>query len=240
MSLDRVLGSGLSVIWRERFVSDAAEKAYSTGEELANVITHGIGALLSIAGGVLLIVLAALGADAWRIVGVTVFGITLVLLYLASMFYHALPYPDAKRIMRICDHCAIYLLIAGTYTPFLLGDMRGPWGWLLFGLLWGGAAIGCTIKLFFTGRFNKISTACYVAMGWAIVLALKPAIESVPVGAMVLMLAGGLSYTGGVVFYLWDRLPYNHAIWHCFVLGGSTMHYLAILFFVAMAAPGTA
>jgi hemolysin III len=220
-------------------VSDTSSKPYSDREELANVITHGIGALLSIVGVVLLIFLAAMGADAWRIVGVTVFGITLVLLYLASMFYHALPYPDAKKIMRICDHCAIYLLIAGTYTPFLLGDMRGPWGWALFVLLWSGAALGCILKLFFTGRFNKLSTACYVAMGWAVVLALKPAIEAVPTGAMILMLAGGLAYTGGVIFYLWERLPYNHAIWHCFVLGGSAMHYAAILFFVAMAAPAS-
>lgn len=213
----------------------SATKFYSRGEELANVVTHGLGVVLSVIGLGLLLLVAVMGADAWRIAGVTVFGTSMVLLYLASVLYHAMPRPETKRIMRILDHCAIYLLIAGTYTPFLLTSLRGPWGWGLLAFMWGAAALGCGIKLFYTGRFEKLSTACYVAMGWAIVVALRPTLELVPTGALALMAAGGLLYTGGVAFYLWDRLPYNHAIWHCFVLGGSLLHFFAVLFFVAPA-----
>lgn len=201
-------------------------------EELMNALTHGLGAVLSLVGFTILIIYAAYEADPWRIVSVTVFGATLTLLYVVSTLYHAVPHPPVKRVMRIADHCAIYLLIAGTYTPFLLVNMRGPWGWSLFGVIWGIAVAGCIFKLFFTGRWDRLSTALYVAMGWAVLVALKPTLQMVPIEALLLMLLGGLSYTGGVIFYCWDRLPYNHAIWHLFVLGGSAAHYCAIFFFV--------
>ena len=211
---------------------------YSLGEEIANSITHGVGAALSIVALTLMVVYAAFGADPWRIVSVSIFGASLIILYLASTLYHAIPLPSVKRMLRIFDHCSIYLLIAGTYTPFLLVSMRGPWGWSLFGVLWGCALAGIVFKLFFIGRWDKIATLLYVAMGWVIVVAMKPVIEAVPSGALLLMLIGGLAYTGGVVFYLWDRIPYNHAIWHLFVLGGSLAHFFAIFFYIAISRSG--
>ncbi len=202
---------------------------YTIAEEVANAITHGIGIVLSVVALVLLVVFATQGGDIWRIVSVSIFGSTLILLYAASTLYHALPQPQVKRMLRVVDHGAIYLLIAGTYTPFLLGDMRGPWGWSLFGLLWGAALSGIIFKIFFVGRFNFIATMLYLAMGWTVVVALKPALEMIPLAALILMAIGGLAYTSGVAFYLWDRLPYNHAIWHLFVLTGSAFHFAAII-----------
>lgn len=211
-------------------MSHESKKHYTVAEEVANAITHAIGAVLSVIALIVLVVYARFEGNAWRVVGVSIFGSALILLYLASTLYHALPQPSVKRILRILDHSAIYVLIAGTYTPFLLGVMRGTWGWALFGVLWGAAVAGIVFKLFFIGRFDRISTLLYVAMGWTVVVAIKPTLEMVP-GAMVLMLIGGLAYTGGVVFYLWDRLPYNHAIWHLFVLAGSATHFAAIFAF---------
>lgn len=208
-----------------------SRKHYTLAEEVANAITHAIGAVLSIIALVVMVVYASFDGDAWKIVGASIFGSALVLLYLASTLYHALPYPSTKRILRILDHSAIYVLIAGTYTPFLLGYMRGPWGWALFGVLWGAAIAGIVFKLLCIGKYDFISTMLYVAMGWAVVVAIKPAIEMIPHGALLLMLIGGLAYTGGVVFYLWDRLPFNHAIWHVFVLAGSASHFAAVLIF---------
>ena len=202
---------------------------YSIAEEVANAITHGIGVVFSVVALVVLVAVASVNGDAWRIVAVSIFGSSMLLLYTASTLYHALPQPAVKRIMRVADHGAIYLLIAGTYTPFLLGDMRGPWGWALFGGLWGAALVGIVYKIFFVGKFNFIATMMYVAMGWSVVLTIKPALESIPVAALVLMAAGGLAYTTGVVFYLWERIPYNHAIWHLFVLAGSAFHFAAIV-----------
>ncbi len=216
-------------------MKDKTEKHYTVGEEIANSLTHGLGTGLSIAALTLMVVFAAYSADPWRIVGVTIFGVSMVLLYLASTLYHAFPQPSVKRVLRVFDHCAIYLLIAGTYTPFLLVNMRGPWGWTLLVILWATAILGCAFKAFHTGRWDKTATLLYIVMGWTIVIALKPAVESVPVGAIVLMLLGGLAYTSGVGFYLWQRLPYHHAIWHVFVLGGSIFHFLAIFFFIAIA-----
>jgi len=205
---------------------------YTLAEEIANALTHGFGAVLSVAAFSVMVVMTAAGADPYRIVGASVFGFTLILMYLASTLYHALPHPTLKGTLRILDHCAIYLLIAGTYTPILLVSMRGTVGWTLLVLMWTFALAGCIFKVFFTGRFDRLSTALYVAMGWVAILAIKPAIEMVPGDALALMALGGLIYTGGVVFYLWDRLPYNHAIWHVFVLGGSAVHFFAISFFV--------
>jgi len=219
-----------------------SEFEHSIGEEIANSVTHGIGALLSVAGLTMLVVYATMAADPWVTVGVSVFGSTMVLMYLASTLYHALPNPNVKRLFRKLDHCAIYLLIAGTYTPFLLVNLRGPWGWSLFGVLWTIALAGCLFKVAFIdagahlGWWDKVSTGLYVAMGWAIVIALKPTIELVPHPALLLMALGGLAYTGGVVFYLWQRLPYNHAIWHLFVIAGSALHFFAVFFFIIPAA----
>lgn len=213
------------------------EARYTWQEEIANCATHGLGAILSIVALTLMVVYASLGGDAWRVVSVSIFGATLIILYVASTLYHAFPQPPVKRVMRILDHSAIYLLIAGTYTPFLLVNMRGPWGWSLFGVLWGIAAAGCLFKAFFIGRWDKLTTVLYVAMGWTIVVAIKPTLAVVPTGALVLMLIGGLSYTAGTLFYSWSRLPFNHAIWHLFVLGGSTTHFFAIFCFVVPMVP---
>lgn len=218
--------------------SMSSESEYSLGEEIANSVTHGIGALLSVAALTMLVIYATMAADPWCTISVSVFGTTLVLMYLASTLYHAFPQPKLKRLFRKIDHCSIYLLIAGTYTPFLLVNMRGPWGWSLLAVQWTIAIAGCLFKVFFIDRgahlgwWDKVSTALYVAMGWTIVVAFKPTVELVPQAALILMALGGLAYTGGVVFYLWHRLPYNHAIWHLFVIAGSTCHFFAVFFFI--------
>ncbi len=211
-----------------------SEKKYSLREEIANSLTHGIGALLSMIGLVVMILLANWSGDLWKIVSASVFGASMVALYLASTLYHAVPMPKLKHFFRKLDHSAIYLLIAGTYTPFLLVSMRGAWGWSLFGVLWGVAVVGCAFKAFFVGKWDKASTALYLAMGWAVLVALKPAIEAVPVGGMVLMALGGLAYSVGVFFYVSDRIPYNHAIWHGFVLAGTAFHYFGVVFYVLL------
>lgn len=208
------------------------EKFYTLPEEIANVVTHAIGLALSIAGMVWIIVRTTRLGDPWAIVGGIVFGTTLATLYLASTLYHAVPCPRPKRIMRLFDHCAIYLLIAGTYTPFLLVSMRGPVGWTFFGILWGIACVGCAFKALFMGKWSRLSVGLYLAMGWFILIGIKPAIAYIPMGALLFMLVGGLAYTVGVLFYLSDRLPFNHAIWHCFVMAGSALHFFAILIYV--------
>lgn len=208
------------------------EAVYTLSEEIANGITHGIGAMLSVAGLTVLVVLAAIYGDAWRIVSFSIYGTSLVLLYTASTLYHAIQHPDAKRIFRIMDHAAIYLLIAGTYTPITLVNMRGPWGWSIFGFVWAVAIIGIIFKTMYTGRYDKISTAAYVLMGWICLIGLKEMLVAIPPGGLVWLVAGGVCYTVGVIFYAWQKLPFNHAIWHLFVLGGSMCHFFAILFHV--------
>lgn len=201
-------------------------------EELANSITHGIGAVLAIGALAVLATLATLRGTAWHVVGCTVYGTTLVLLYLASTIYHSVTLPRTKAIMQALDHIAIYLLIAGTYTPFTLVNLRGPWGWSLLALIWGLALVGIASRLgLITGR-KALSVGMYVGMGWVVVIAAKPVIAAIPIGGLLLLLFGGLAYTVGIVFYLWHRLPYNHAIWHGFVLAGSALHFLAVLFYV--------
>ena len=212
--------------------SGAADCFYSTGEEIANSITHGIGAALGVAGMVVLVVLASLQRDVWRITAFSVYGASLVLLYLASTLYHALTPPAAKRVFRILDHSSIYLLIAGTYTPFMLVPLRGGWGWSLFGAVWGLAAIGIVFKAVFIGRYGKLSVLVYVLMGWMVLVALKPLLSAVPRGALVWLVAGGLCYTGVVAVYAMKSVRYCHAVWHLFVLGGSLCHYFAILWYV--------
>ena len=211
-------------------------KFYSRGEEIANAVTHGVGTGLSIAGLTLLVVLAILYGDVWQIVSFSIYGSSLIILYLASTLYHSFQNPPVKRVFRIIDHSAIYLLIAGTYTPFLLLCMRGTWRWVLLGVVWGLALLGIGFKAFFTNRFRKISVLAYILMGWLCVLALREMLATIPSGGLILLAAGGIIYTGGVIFYIWRRVPYNHAIWHLFVMGGSICHYLAILLYLTPAA----
>lgn len=197
-------------------------------EERANTITHGLGAVLSLVGGAGLIVLAARGGDPWQIVSAAVFSAALLLLYTASTVYHAVRRQPVKARLEILDHAAIYLLIAGTYTPFTLVGLRGPWGWSLFGVIWGLALIGVVAKLFLTGRFSRLSTLTYIAMGWLVVVAIAPALRALPASALIWLLLGGLLYTAGTFFFHQDRLPYAHAIWHLFVLAGSACHVAAV------------
>jgi len=208
------------------------QSQYSCAEEIANSITHGLGMLLSIAGLAVLIGFASAHGNAWHITACSIFGATLILSYTSSTLYHSIPQPAAKRVLKVIDHAAIYLLIAGTYTPFTLVNLRGPWGWSLFGTIWGLAILGIILKTTMLGKIAGISTAIYLAMGWIVVIAIKPMLSSVATGGLILLLLGGLAYSAGVIFYAWKRLPYNHAIWHLFVLTGSLCHYFAILFYV--------
>lgn len=208
---------------------NSAGAAYTPGEELANALTHGIGIALSVAGLAVLVALAGLRGGAWQVTSAAIFGATLVLLYTASTLYHSLRGEQLKRLLRKFDHAAIFLLIAGTYTPFLLVSLRGPWGWSLFGIIWALAVAGVTMKFWFAGRFRVLSTLLYLAMGWLVVIALRPMLRAVPATGLWLLLAGGLSYTLGTAFYVSRRLPYHHAIWHLFVLGGSVCHFFAVM-----------
>jgi hemolysin III len=205
---------------------------YTVGEDIASSITHGIAAGLSIAGLSVLVTLAALQGDPWRVVAFSIYGGTLVALYLSSTLYHGIRHPRARVILRRFDHAVIYMLIAGTYTPFALVLCRGNWGWMIFGITWGIALFGVCMKAFFTGRFEVFSLILYLALGWTAVFFAKPMIASIPLPAIIWMAVGGLFYTGGVAFYVWDRLPFNHAIWHVFVVAGSTAHFFAVFFFV--------
>ncbi|KQZ60255.1 MULTISPECIES: hemolysin III family protein [unclassified Lysobacter] len=200
----------------------------SVREEIANALTHGLGATAALAGGAVLITLAALYGSTWQLAGAIVFGVSLLLLYVASTLYHAIQHPTAKARLKVFDHCAIYLLIAGTYTPFTL-VLRGPWGWGLFTAIWVLAFAGIVFKLFYTGRFKLLSTAIYIAMGWLVIVAIKPLIGALDAWTLGWLLAGGLSYTLGTVFYHRPALPYSHAIWHMFVIGGSVCHYVAVM-----------
>ena len=205
---------------------------YSVGEEIANSVTHGIGALLSIGGLAVLVGFASLYGNAWHITSCSIYGSTMILLYVASTLYHGIPIPSIKGILRQIDHSAIYLLIAGTYTPFMLVNLRGSWGWSLFGIVWGIAVLGIVLKATSYGRLPGISLALYLAMGWIVVIAIKPMFAAIDQGGLLLLLLGGVAYTGGVVFYVWKKLPYSHAIWHLFVMAGSCFHFFAILLYV--------
>ena len=201
-------------------------------EEIANSVTHGLGLLASIVGAVVLISLAAQRGEGWHVVSAAVYGATLVSLYAASTLYHALKGTKARDVLRLLDHCAIYLLIAGTYTPITLVSLRGGWGWTLFGAVWALAVAGIFFKVFATGRFGYLSTVAYVLMGWICIIALKPILLLLSPGAIALLLAGGVAYTAGTLFYAWERVPYSHAVWHLFVVAGSICHYLAIALYV--------
>lgn len=205
------------------------EQRYSPGEEIANSITHGVGWLASVAGLAALVTLAASSGGALRVVSCAVFGTTLVLLYAASTLYHALPGARAKRVFRVLDHSAIFLLIAGTYTPLALVALGGGWGWALFGCVWFLAVVGVLLSTLAHGRWRWLSMVLYLAMGWLVVVAIKPLIAALATPALVLVIGGGLAYTGGLAFYAWRRLPYSHAVWHVFVLAGSALHFVAVL-----------
>lgn len=209
---------------------------YTPREEFANSLTHGLGAGLSVAGLVLLIVRSAQHGNTWHVVSTAIFGASLVLLYTASTLYHSLRGERLKQVLQKFDHAAIFLLIAGTYTPFVLVTLRGPWGWSLFGVVWGLAVAGVTLKFWLAGRYRLVSTLIYLAMGWLVMVAIKPLVAALPAGGLQLLIAGGLCYTGGAAFYLWKRLPYHHAIWHLWVLGGSACHWTAVYLHVVPAA----
>lgn len=206
--------------------------SYSIGEEIANSVTHGVGLILAIAGMVILTSFANRLGNSWHVVGCTVFATTLILQYTFSTLYHSIQLPRAKSIMRVLDHSAIFLLIAGTYTPFMLVNLRGTWGWTLFGIVWTLALLGVLFQISLLRRWQGISLAFYIGMGWVVVVAIKPMLDAVAPGGLILLLLGGLAYTSGVVFYLWKNLRYHHAIWHGFVLAGSILHFFAVLFYV--------
>jgi hemolysin III len=209
---------------------------YSFGEEIANSITHGLGWLLSVGGLAVLVTFAVITGGALRVASCAVFGSTLVLLYAASTLYHALPCERAKRVFRILDHSAIFLLIAGTYTPLALVAIGGPWGWSLFATVWLLAMIGVLLNTLAYGRWRWLSMTLYVAMGWLVVIAIRPLLAAVDGRDLALIVAGGFAYTLGLSFYGWRRLPYGHAVWHLFVLAGSLLHFLAVLFAVGVGA----
>jgi hemolysin III len=213
-------------------VDSPAIPRYTPGEEIANGLTHGLGIVLAIAGLATMTAFATLNGDVWHVVACSIFGATLILLYTTSTLYHSIPGDRAKAILRIFDHAAIFLLIAGTYTPFMLVNLRGPWGWSLFAVIWSLALAGIALRLFLRGRLHGLVVAIYVAMGWAIVVAVQPMLENVAPGGLLLLAGGGLAYTAGVGFYKWRSLRYHHAIWHGFVLLGSALHFFSVLFYV--------
>ncbi|TNY28244.1 hemolysin III, partial [Thermomonas haemolytica] len=196
---------------------------------LANALTHGVGAAAALAGGAVLITLVAIHGDGWQLAGAIIFGVALLLLYTASTLYHAISHPVAKGRLKVFDHCAIYLLIAGTYTPFTLVGLRGAVGWWLFGAIWALALAGVVFKLFYTGRFRRLSTLIYLAMGWLVVVAAGPLLRALDTATLGWLLAGGVAYTLGTLFYLRPRMRWSHAIWHGFVIAGSVCHYISVM-----------
>lgn len=205
---------------------------YSIKEEFANSITHGIGIVLAIGASGILIAFAGTYGNPWHVISVSVYGFTLILLYTASTLYHSIRAPRTKSILQILDHAAIYMLIAGTYTPFTLVNLRGPWGWSLFAFVWCLAFIGTAIQFGQMERWRVVSLGLYVGMGWTVLVAIKPLISSVATGGLILLLLGGLAYTFGILFYRWKSLKFHHAVWHIFVLTGSSLHFFAVLFYV--------
>jgi hemolysin III len=209
------------------------ERCPTVGEEIANSLSHGAGLALAIAGTPILIITAVRYGTAWNTVGVSVFAASMISLYLASTLYHALTHDRAKRFFRIMDHSAIFILIAGTYTPFTFGIMRGPVGWTLFGLVWGLALVGLVKKALFGARFVGISVALYLVMGWLVVIAAPQVLQRMPTSGLVWLLAGGVAYTAGVAFFAAHRLRYAHFAWHLFVIAGTVCHFFAVLWYSA-------
>ena len=205
---------------------------YTVGEEIFNSVSHGVGVLLSVAALVLLIVFAAIYSDGYGLASAIVYGISLILLYTMSMVYHIVQNKTAKKVLRIFDHCSIFILIAGTYTPYLLVSMRGTLGWTIFGIIWGVTVIGILMNAISLEKFRVLSLICYVLMGWGIILSIKPLAQNLPLPGLMLLIAGGVVYTVGVVFYVLKKYRYMHSVWHLFVLGGSIFHYFSILLYV--------
>jgi len=213
-------------------MGSSMQQRYPRSEELASSVTHGVGAVLSLAGLTALVIDASRYGSAKHIVGCAVFGAALVFLYTASTLYHSVRSVRLKHILKVIDHSCIYLLIAGTYTPFTLVTLEGPVGWSLFCIVWGLAAAGIVFQIFFVHRFKLLSTLAYIGMGWLVIFAIKPLVSAMPTGGLILVTAGGLAYTLGAVFYLLKKMPFNHAVWHVFVLVGSTFHYFAVMRYV--------
>ena len=213
--------------------AQTTDRLFTLGEEIAHSITHGIGAGLSIAGLTLLVALAVLYGNVYQIVSFSVYGSTLILLYLASTLYHGFQNPRLKRVFKIFDHASIYLLIAGTYTPFLLVGLRGRWGWTFLIIIWGLAILGVSFKALFIDRFHKLSVLAYILMGWLSVVMIKELLINISLGGLIWLGVGGVIYMVGVIFYALQKIPYMHVVWHFFVLGGSICHYIAVLLYLA-------
>jgi hemolysin III len=211
---------------------DFLQPKFSFREELAHGISHGIGAGLSIAGLIVLLVTAISYGNVWHVISAAIYGSSLILLYLASALYHLFSSPGIKKFLQKLDHTMIYVLIAGTYTPLTLITLRGAWGWTLFGLVWGMALCGLILELFVKKRIQWASLTLYLGMGWLMVIAINPLVGSLATGGLILLLSGGLFYTFGIIFYVWKKLSYHHAIWHLFVMAGSGTHFFAILYYV--------
>lgn len=216
----------------EKNQQESLVNRYTLAEELFNSISHGIGAVLSIVALVVLVSFASIKGDIWRIVSFSIYGATLIFLYTSSTLYHSIFHEKTKRVFRVFDHVAIFIFIAGSYTPITLVAMRGNWGWALFGVIWGIAIIGTILKIVAINKLKKLSVFLYVLMGWLVIVAIKPMMEMLPPGFFSWLLAGGLLYTVGVVFYVGKKIPFNHCVWHLFVLAGSSAHFLGILFYL--------
>lgn len=210
------------------------KKRYSLGEEIFNSVSHGVGTLLAIAGCVVIIVMAAIHCDALSVVSVSIYGATMIILYLMSTLYHALANPKAKEVFRVFDHLSIFLLISGTYTPYTLITLRGKTGYILFGIIWACAIIGITFNAINLKKYEKISTLLYLIMGWAIIFAIKPLLAALQTAGIVFLVLGGVMYTLGVIFFILKKYKYMHSVWHLFVLAGSIFHYFSILFYVVL------
>ena len=208
------------------------QRPYSIGEEIANSLTHGLGIGLAIAALVILVAFAVLANDGYKLASAIVYGTTLVLQYAASTLYHALPQPRVKHVFKVLDHCGIYLLIAGTYTPFCLVTLREANGWWLFGVIWGLAIVGMALEAFWVYRPRWVSAVLFLGMGWLVVASIGPLVENLAPAGLWLLVAGGLAYTVGTLFYVLERIHYMHAVWHLWVLAGSVLHFLAVLLYV--------
>lgn len=205
------------------------DNIYTKKEEVVNAITHGIGIAFSIAALVISIILAATRGNAWYVVSFTIYGVTQIILYTESTLYHSFKVGKVKRLFRKFDHMSIFILIAGTYTPFCLTVLRGPVGWTIFGVVWGCTVIGIVMKCFNTGKYEKFSTFLYIAMGWMIIFAIKTLFNDMHLWGFICLVAGGVLYTAGTYFFLNNKIKYNHGIWHLFVLGGSVCHFMAVI-----------
>lgn len=212
----------------------STSRSYTVQEEIANSLSHAIGIGLGVVTLVILTIVATAQHDPWKIISGTLFGSTIILMYLASTLYHSIPFEKTKRFFKTLDHSSIYLLIAGSYTPFNLVTLHGRWGWTLFGLTWGLALLGLIFKIFYVYRFEIISTLIYIAIGWLAIIAINPILHHLPFGGIVWLVLGGICYTLGTIFYVWEKPLYTHAIWHLFVLAGTTCHFFAVLNYVIL------